>query len=294
MPSAQPLDILADELGAAAGRIEREIRLQFEALEARVDARLASIALAAVEAENERQRKFESRLAELKDGKDGRDGIDGKDADVEPLLEAVMEQGRHLSDVLTRKVDERLSVVRDGKDGEPGPAGEPGPPGKDGLMPIAREWMAGVHQAGAVVVRNGSTYQAIRETDDEPPASDWIPLAVRGDKGFGFTLRGTWKAEETYSLNDVVVVDRGSFGALRDNPGPCPGEGWQLLAGAGGRGKEGPPGPRGEKGMDGKSLAIVKLEADPDSMLLRIVDGSGKVHDLDLEPIAQQILEAAR
>jgi hypothetical protein len=46
--------------------------------------------------------------------------------------------------------------------------------------------------------------------------------------------------------------------------------------------------------MDGKSLTILEVAADPDSMLLRIVDGSGKVHDVDIEPIAQQILEAAR
>src|SRR4051794_25326823 len=127
MQSALPLDILADELGAATGRIERELRLRDEARAARFEARLAAIELAAFKAEEERQRKFEARMAEVLDGKDGRDGRDGKDADIEPLLaqytRTEAEAANRLASLeehLQQKVHDRLAEVKDGKDGEPG------------------------------------------------------------------------------------------------------------------------------------------------------------------------------
>jgi hypothetical protein len=44
--------------------------------------------LTAFKAEEDRQRKFEARMAELRDGKDGDPGRDGKDADIQPLWDA--------------------------------------------------------------------------------------------------------------------------------------------------------------------------------------------------------------
>jgi hypothetical protein len=46
-----------------------------------------------------------------------------------------------------------------------------------------------------------------------------------------------------------------SFVALHDDPGSCPGEGWQLIASAGRRGQQGLKGERGERGPAGP-LAI--------------------------------------
>jgi len=188
-----------------------------------------------------------------------------------------------------RAIDEVRTLAR-----QEGPQGPRGEAGKDGRLPIAKQWKAGVHYAGDVVRHNGSTFQALADTAEVPPSDSWGELASQGADGRGFTLRGTYKADETYSLNDVVVVDRGSFGAKRDNPGPCPGEDWQLLAGAGGRGKEGPPGPRGPKGDTVNAPKIVKGVADAETMSLSLVFSDGQSVSVDLTPIAEQILEAAR
>jgi hypothetical protein len=60
--------------------------------------------------------------------------------------------------------------------------------------------------------------------------------------------------ERTDRRLDVVALNGGSFVALKDKPGPCPGSGWQLIASqgkrgvAGEKGERGPPGPRGDAG----------------------------------------------
>jgi hypothetical protein len=48
-----------------------------------------------------------------------------------------------------------------------------------------------------------------------------------------------------------VLVGGSSFVALRDNPGPCPGRGWTLLAAADKDGATGPRGERGERSLIG-------------------------------------------
>ena len=88
----------------------------------------------------------------------------------------------------------------------------------------------------------------------EPPHPDWIPLAVPGRDGrdgrdaISPTVRGTWRPDASYQAFDVVAFNKGSFIAKYDNPGTCPGDGWQLLVSAvkgerGLRGDRGPPGP---------------------------------------------------
>jgi hypothetical protein len=61
-------------------------------------------------------------------------------------------------------------------------------------------------------------------------------------------IRGTFDPKTKYNLGDVVALDGASFIARRDNPGPCPSAGWQLLARQGGRGIAGPEGRRGPPG----------------------------------------------
>lgn len=62
----------------------------------------------------------------------------------------------------------------------------------------------------------------------------------------GFDLRGTFDPQKTYARLDIVALDGGSFAARRDNPGPCPGDGWQLLV------------QRGKPGRDGRSHEVKK------------------------------------
>jgi hypothetical protein len=324
------------------GHIERELRLKDEARAARFEARLAAIELAAFKAEEERQRIFGERLAELRNGIDGAAGRDGKDADIEPLrkeifsgLDKVRAFYSECQSDVTKRVNAKLAEVKDGKDGEPGRDGKdadeeairaslvgfleerlahvrdgedgepglPGAPGRDGVdgkdgkdgndgkLPIVREWTNRVHYEGDVVRHNGATYQALADTGSEPPHSDWGELASRGTDGREFVLRGIYDAAAKYKQHDIVMLNRNSFAAKYDAPGDCPGDGWQLFGPSGQRGKEGPP---GAKGNDGRSVSIASLEADADAMVLRITDSLGKTFSLDLEPIAERIVEAAR
>jgi len=50
-----------------------------------------------------------------------------------------------------------------------------------------------------------------------------------------------------------IVYESASYIARRDDPGLCPGDGWQLVCGKGSRGSRGETGPRGEKGERGPS-----------------------------------------
>lgn len=135
--------------------------------------------------------------------------------------------------------------------GERGERGEKGERGADGTMPIARTWKAGVFAAGAVVTHKGATWQAIRETDDEPPTSDWIELVPAGADGRSPQVRGLWQADDKYEALDIVARDGGSYIARKADPGPCPGDGWQSLVKPGKTGKDGSSGPAGERGPAG-------------------------------------------
>ena len=68
------------------------------------------------------------------------------------------------------------------------------------------------------------------------------------DQALATRIRGTYQAGVSYARGDVVAVDGGSFLARHDNPGPCPGAGWQLMAKQGQRGIAGPKGERGPAG----------------------------------------------
>ena len=66
--------------------------------------------------------------------------------------------------------------------------------------------------------------------------------------------------------------------ARRDDPGACPGDGWQLFASAGRRGQQGLKGERGERGPEGP-LAIAPRIASSEidagyNLSLRYADGS--------------------
>src|SRR4051794_34566293 len=53
--------------------------------------------------------------------------------------------------------------------------------------------------------------------------------------------RGTFKEDTEYAAYDAVALNGGSFLALRNKPGACPGLGWQLLAAPGKRGTSSEP-----------------------------------------------------
>jgi hypothetical protein len=67
-------------------------------------------------------------------------------------------------------------------------------------------------------------------------------------------IRGTFDPKAKYNLGDVVAHDGASFIARRNDPGPLPGSGWQLLARQGSRGVAGP------KGEPGRSITSWKVD----------------------------------
>jgi hypothetical protein len=72
-----------------------------------------------------------------------------------------------------------------------------------------------------------------------------------GRDGRGLRIRGTWNANERYFALDTVALNGGSFAARRDDPGVCPGDGWQMISAQGKRGPPGPKGDAGDRGRDG-------------------------------------------
>jgi hypothetical protein len=107
-----------------------------------------------------------------------------------------------------------------------------------------------VNYHGDVVTHKGSTYQALCDTARPPPHDDWICVAAAGVNAAVPQIRGTWKDDAVYSFLNIAALNGSSFIAKCDDPGPCPGDGWQLIASAG---KPGKPGPRGEQGERGPS-----------------------------------------
>lgn len=115
-----------------------------------------------------------------------------------------------------------------------------------------------VYYEGDVVAYDGGTFQAKRDTGQPPSHSDWICLATAGRDGESITERGTFDETLEYRRLDLVARNGGSFVALKDAPGPCPGSGWQLIASQGERGVAGEKGERGERGPRGESSATIR------------------------------------
>ena len=130
---------------------------------------------------------------------------------------------------------------------------QPPPPAK---FQTIRAWKPDtIHYEGAIVAFVGGTWQAQRDTARVPGAQDWVCLA---SAGHSFTARGTFNETAEYHRLDVVALNGGSFIALKDAPGPCPGPGWQLIASQGKRGAAGEKGERGPRGDAGASGATIR------------------------------------
>jgi hypothetical protein len=111
--------------------------------------------------------------------------------------------------------------------------------------------------AGDVEARMAQADQRMAKLDEQMAAlaaQAWKPgpKGDPGDKGDpgpagepakAWAHRGVYDANRTYEHLDVVVRDGGSFLALIDRPGECPGDGWAMIAG---RGKKGEKADKGE------------------------------------------------
>src|SRR5262249_39287978 len=131
---------------------------------------------------------------------------------------------------------------------------EPPPPAK---FPRVKAWKEDtVYHEGDVVAFAGGTYQARRDTASPPGAKGWVCLATAGRR---LTVSGTYNGDIDYSCLDVAMSHGSSVVALKDSPGACPGDDWQLLCSRGSRGFKGERGfigPRGERAPIIKSWQI--------------------------------------
>jgi hypothetical protein len=173
-------------------------------------------------------------------------------------------------------VAERLAQIRqpiDGKEGPRGDQGQKGDKGDPGKLPQVRAWIEDdISYEGDVVFCDGGTWQARKDTSKKPPHGDWVALALPGRDAVMPVVKGTYREGETYSQLDIVALNGSGFIARHDDPGPCPGDGWQLMSSAGRVGKPGIRGERGEPGLRGErgppSLNIVSWKLDPERYLL--------------------------
>ena len=118
----------------------------------------------------------------------------------------------------------------------------------------------------------------------------------------GLRLRGAYRSDQDYDRFDIVTLDGSSFIARQDSPGPCPGEGWRILASAGGtgpqgiRGSQGERGPRGltgEAGAKGAPGAVI-VGWSPDYASFKatpIMSDGSEGPALDLKPFFQNFLD---
>lgn len=146
------------------------------------------------------------------------------------------------------------------------------------------------------------TFQALKDTAQAPPHSDWIRLAASGrhgkdgkdgEAGRSFKIRGTYKDDTAYEFMDVVALNGSSFVARNWDPGKCPGPGWQLIASAGKpgiKGQAGPkgePGEKGERGLPGATVLNWKINQEDYTVALVMSDGS-EVPALNLRTLFEQ------
>jgi len=108
-----------------------------------------------------------------------------------------------------------------------------------------------VHYCGDVVTCDGGTWQAKRDTARAPPHEDWACLAQAGRNAVSPKIKGTYREDQAYTYLDIVALNGSSFIAKCDEPGMCPGEGWQVIASAGKQGKPGVKGDKGDRGDHG-------------------------------------------
>jgi hypothetical protein len=184
-----------------------------------------------------------------------------------------------------------------GPPGPAGPRGEEGPPGK---LPIVKLWTPEtVYYAGDVVAYDGGTFQAQRDTGQPPSHAHWLCLAAAGRDGKTIAVRGTFDESAEHHRLDVVALNGGSFIALKDAPGPCPGSGWRLIASQGKRGAAGQKGERGERGpqgnpgLSGATIQVWKIDRERYVATPVMTDGS-EGPSLELRGLFEQFWLEAR
>lgn len=310
-----PFDILADELGAVAGRVERELRQVAATLTAEIRGQISSYQAEAAKLETRLisiERDLDARvrdaIAGIQNGRDGDIGPQGERGDRgfqgergEPGPQGEQgERGFAGPSGLDGEQGERGFPGErgeqgpqgergidglNGSDGDKGEPGERGPEGPSGKLSIVKAYdPETVFYEGDIVHLEGSTYQARKDTAQRPPHGDWSPIAVKGKDARDWTMRGLYEPGAEYLKGDVVARDGGSWIAVKDEPGDLPGEGWRQLTQKGKRGDRGEKGERGQPGIKGPpgdpGPAVIDLSVDGFVLVVTSADGSTVAVDL--------------
>lgn len=164
------------------------------------------------------------------------------------------------------------------------PPAEKGDTGPPGFLPMVSEWTDRVHYQTEVVVHDGRLYQATRDTGRPPPHDDWLCIcyAPAGAAGRSLRIRETWSPNAEYRALDVVGLNGCAFVARVDDPGVCPGAGWQLLSD---RGRAGKP-LRGDPGPPGPGVLDVRIN---DEEVLILTNSDGSTVRCDLYPTLRKL-----
>ena len=203
-------------------------------------------------------------------GERGEKGERGQDGPQGP-------QGERGQDGSQGPQGERGYLGERGEPGLQGPRGERGEKGDPGLLPMVRMWVEDeISYMGTVVSCDGGTWQAQKDTAQKPPHRDWLLLAAAGRNASTPIVRGTFDPAETYDALNIVAFNGSSFIARWNDPGECPGDGWQLIASCGRAGKPGPKGDRGEPGPRGNpGNSIIRGEIDRKTYTLKLIASDG-------------------
>jgi hypothetical protein len=125
--------------------------------------------------------------------------------------------------------------------------------------------------------------QGERGYQGEPgPIGDRGECGIPGPSGYVGQARGKWNADGEYRAMDVVALNGSEWRAIRDDPGPLPGDGWMLGAkgmkgdkgAAGDRGERGIPGPPGLPGPQG--VGILDITIDDGVLVIALSNGQRK------------------
>jgi hypothetical protein len=218
-------------------------------------------------------------------------------AEIDQRIEAsIAAEHQLMIDVMGEVVAELRREWVVGATGPPGPSGPRGEEGPPGKLPIVKLWMPEtVYYEGDVVAHDGGTFQAMCDTGQPPSHAHWICLATAGRDGKTIAVRGTFNETAEYHRLDVVALNGGSFIALKDAPGPCPGSGWQLLASQGKRGAAGEKGERGPRGDAGASGATIgDWEVDRARYVATPIMSDGHGPQLELRGLFEQFFSEVR
>jgi hypothetical protein len=165
MSDISPLDVLAEELGVVAARIERELKLSISVALSELREHLGTLRLAKAElavCELNLERKMAEKLGSLHDGPPGPQGSPGERG----------EPGEAIT----------------GPPGEPGIQGPPGEPGEPGPVPYVGE-VCGLYDVARsyrvfdLVSWHGSEWRARHDDPGPLPGDGWALSGQAGSRG---------------------------------------------------------------------------------------------------------------